>query len=191
MHMRQLEVLRITREEREGPAPTIHPNGFIQLKLTGGRRMHFWHPEIPRQKVGSPIHDHIFDMESEILLGKLFHREVFTQPDEQGYYVVWAAVPVRDTETTLESTGVRVRADQGPEQELKPGDHYFFEAFRYHLTRDAVPAVSVILKKQEYKDHRPRVLVPAGQKPDNSFTRDSFDPEFIEKLIMRVIEEAR
>jgi hypothetical protein len=31
----------------------------------------------------------------------------------------------------------------------------------------------------------------AGKKPDNSFTRDSFDPEFIEKFIMRVIEEAR
>ncbi|HEY9713851.1 MAG TPA: hypothetical protein V6C72_10300 [Chroococcales cyanobacterium] len=191
MHPRQAEVLRITREEREGSAPTIHPNGFIQLKLTNDRRMHFWHPEIPRQKVGSPIHDHIFDMASVILLGTLFHREVHIQPDRDGYYVIWEAVPVRDTETELVSTGERVRADHGPEQELKPGDHYFFEAFCFHLTRDAVPAVSIIRKRQEFEGRRPRVLVPAGQKPDNDFTRDSFDPEFIEQFIFRVIEEAR
>lgn len=36
-----------------------------------------------------------------------------------------------------------------------------------------------------------RVLVPAGQKPDNTFIRDSFEPEFIEQFMFRVIEEAR
>jgi hypothetical protein len=187
MSGRQIEVLRIMREDREGSAPTIHPNGFIQLKLTNGRRMHFWHPEIPRQ--GYRIHDHVFEMASEILLGKLYHREISVVTDSEGFYMIWEAVPVRDSETELVSKGERVQADHLVEQELKPGDHYFSPAFNFHLIRDVAPAVSVISKGQEF-DRRPRVLVPAGQKPDNSFTRDDFDDDFIEKFMHRVIEES-
>lgn len=186
----QEEVLRISEEEREGSPPTIHPNGFIQLKLTEGRRMHFWHPEIPRQKVGSPIHDHIFEMSSEILLGTLYHCQIDALPDHNGYYMIWRAEPVRDTETTLVSTGERVRADRLPEQQLDPGDSYLFPAFTFHLTRDAMPAVSVITKTQEF-DGKPRVLVRAGEQPDNSFVRDSFPQMFVEAFILRVIREAR
>lgn len=179
------------REDRDPDhVPIIHPNGFIQLKLLGGLRMHFWHPEIPRQRVYSPIHDHVFDMASEILLGRLCHCEieVIVQPD--GYYMIWEAVPTRDSETTLMSTDVRVRAERHMEQEFRPGDHYTFGAFSFHATRDSEPAVSVIRKKQTYQG-RPRVLVPAGSKPDNDWVRDEFTTTFVEEFMFRVVEESR
>jgi hypothetical protein len=187
---RHMMVMRMMRQEREGSPPTIHPNGFIQLKLTNGRRMHFWHPDIPRQKVGSPIHDHVFDMRSSIMLGSLFHREVKILPNVDGYYEIWQAKPIRDTETVLVGTGQRVKANHCTEQELGPGESYEFPAFTFHLTRDPVPAVSMISKLQNYPG-KPRVLVPAGEKPDNDFTRDSFPNEFIEMFMLSIIEEAK
>lgn len=190
MPSRQFDVLRMIREERDlNRDPVIHPNGFIQLWMHDGRRMHFWHPEIPRQKVASPIHDHIFDMWSEVLLGRLVHTEVETILDSDGYYNVWVVRSTRDSETVLENTGRRVRAEYKPSQILMAGDHYAFPAESFHVTRDSNPCVSIITKGKTYPGS-PRVLVPYGTEPDNEFERDAFEPFELEQWMTRVVVEA-
>ena len=52
--------------------PRVHGNGFIQCDLPHRKRLHIWgHPAIPRQKVSSPIHDHVFSFASIVLVGRL------------------------------------------------------------------------------------------------------------------------
>lgn len=50
-----------------GERPRVHGNGFIQLDVTPRTRLHFWSPEIPRQKVATPIHDHVFGFVSYVI----------------------------------------------------------------------------------------------------------------------------
>jgi hypothetical protein len=38
--------------------PRVHGNGFIQLDLPDGKRLHVWDEDIPRQKVNTSMHDH-------------------------------------------------------------------------------------------------------------------------------------
>lgn len=159
----------------DGNTPVVHPNGFIQLKLSDGRRMHFWDPSIPRQKVATPIHDHIFDMHSLIVAGSILHREVRPIQEDDGFFDIYEAVSVRDAETVLTATGTRARVDCCPWLEFGPGDEYDFPAGKFHETSDRLaPAISIITKGKEFKDMNPCVLVPHGVVPDNEFTRDSY-----------------
>ena len=57
-----------------GSRPRVHGNGFIQLDLTERSRLHVWgDPRIPRQKVSTPIHDHVFGFTSTIIVGRLIN----------------------------------------------------------------------------------------------------------------------
>src|SRR4051812_43978314 len=51
--------------------PRVHPNGFIQLDLKPGLRLHVWDVQIKAQEPPTPVHDHIFDMRSQVLLGQI------------------------------------------------------------------------------------------------------------------------
>src|SRR5687768_2884644 len=76
-----------------GGNPRVHPNGFIQLDLEdvpeswhashkqghsgAARRMHIWNPpgvELPHQQTVNEIHDHVFDMKSNVVRGVLVQR---------------------------------------------------------------------------------------------------------------------
>lgn len=158
----------------DGETPVVHPNGFIQLKLSDGRRMHFWDSSIPRQKVPTLIHDHAFDMQSEIVAGTLLHREVKVHDEEDGYYDVYEAVTVEGVETKLVKAGHRARADMQSWLTFTAGDVYDFPAGNFHETSDREgPCISIITKGQTFAVN-PVVLVKHGDTPDNDFRR-SFD----------------
>lgn len=188
--MNRIEVKSLISEALlAGNTPIIHPNGFAQLKLCDGRRMHFWHPMIPRQEVKTPIHDHIFDMHSEIIAGSILHCEVSVLEMEDGYYSIYEAKAVRDAETKLVNTGHRCKANHGPWQEFSAGDEYDFPAGSFHETSDRLgPAISIITKGKEFPEMNPCVLVPADQEPDNAFTRDSFEAIAVIGMIDRVTD---
>ncbi len=57
----------------QGKVPRVHGNGFIQLDLTDRTRLHVWHPSVPRQKVATQIHDHVFSFESCCIVGRLIN----------------------------------------------------------------------------------------------------------------------
>lgn len=62
--------------------PRFHGNGFTQLYLSDDTRLHVWHPALPPLRDDSAmVHDHRFDLSSEILLGKIEHVTFNSLPE--------------------------------------------------------------------------------------------------------------
>lgn len=174
----------------DGNVPVVHPNGFIQLKLSDGRRMHFWDKQIPRQTVPTLIHEHIFDMHSEIVAGVLLHCEVRVHEDDNGFYDIYEAKTVEGVQTTLVNTGHRCRADHGQWQKFFAGDDYLFPAGQFHETSDRLgPCISIITKQWTAKNMDPCVLVEHGKAPDNEFDRRDFTLVKLLDTISRITSE--
>lgn len=174
----------------DGNTPVVHPNGFLQLKLSDGRRIHFWDREIPRQKVPTLIHDHVFDMSSKIIAGTLLHCQIRVHQEPEGYFDQYEAITIEGVQTELVNTGLRVRADYGEWQEFHAGDEYIFPAGRFHETSDRLgPCISIITKGKTFKTINPRVLVKHGETPDNDFERGAFTLVKLLDTISRITSE--
>lgn len=170
----------------------VHGNGFLQLDLNenGTKRLHIFSEELPRQKVATPIHDHVFDMRSHVVYGTLIHMELTPVEDPKGGYRVFRAEQQPGTQNTIlvpDEGTVRLEAEQY--LRLGEGSMYTFPHGRLHLS-DHVPAygdaVTVMFKENPPEAYgRPRVLVPVGQEPDNEFHRDGFDEDALWKHALR------
>jgi hypothetical protein len=57
---------------------SLHGLGFIQVKLPANRRLHVWHPDLPRRDcfAYSAIHNHRFGFRSTVLVGHQRNRAV-------------------------------------------------------------------------------------------------------------------
>lgn len=179
--------------------PRVHGNGFIQLDLNaeGTRRLHVWHHLIPRQVVATPIHDHVFDLRSEVLCGTLIHEELQPIPvgigEEGGTHRIYRARQEEGTQNTIlvpdEGT---VRLDVEQRLVLGARSLYTFPAWRLHQTDHEDWTATVMEKVNAPSDYgRPRVLVPVGSEPDNDFKRDGFDPNLLWPFIDGALALAR
>jgi hypothetical protein len=182
----------VTLAQYDRRIPRVHGNGFIQLDLTpdGKKRLHIWHDDIPRQEVATPIHDHVFDLKSDVLFGTLIHEELDAVEDPEGTHVVYRAAQVEGTQNTilLPDEG-RVRLDVAQRLVLGTGSTYKFPAWHLHQTDYRGLTVTVMDKLNAPADYgRPRVLVEVGSEPDNDFHRDAFDPVMLWSIIERVLD---
>jgi hypothetical protein len=182
-----IEQLRETGRE-----PRVHPNGFIQFDLdapvetnsghSGGHtRLHFWTHHLPRQEVRTSVHDHVFDMESLILSGRLiqvtFRTELQCYPEEWTHEVL---LPDYSTSSsTLHKTGVKLQLRQLVSKPMWLGQSYTQPAFTFHdsILPPHEMAITLMRKTQVYEGI-PRVLLPldGADEPDNSFDRSEALP---------------
>lgn len=187
-------MINLKRVRADGGRPRVHGNGFIQLDLTERSRLHIWgDPRIPRQKVATMIHDHVFGFKSTIIFGRLINVMYETLPHESGDFAVYAP-EVRDREDTiLRDTLLRVNIRPVFVNMVQWGSAcstYNIVPFEFHesFAPDG-PAATIIIKDaatqaQGAKD-KSRVLVPVGTEPDNEFNRYDADPA----LLWRIIED--
>jgi hypothetical protein len=173
-----------------GNLPRVHGNGFVQLDLPDGRRLHVWDDGVPRQAVSSSVHDHAFGFTSHVICGILVNVVYEVVPDPHGLFDVYAPMRRSGTEDTkLVSTGERVNLSTTEVQTLPTGKTYSFPPLVFHDT-DHIGTTATILTKTARRNVDPHVLVPHGVKPDNEFDRDSFDPELLWPFIHRALELA-
>lgn len=174
--------------------PRVHGNGFVQLDLTDRQRLHVWGDcRIPRQVIPSQIHDHTFSFKSTIIFGQLVHRTIGVLHDAAGGYDLYQAVVNHGEDTRLEKQQGRVRATIQIESLIKAGQSYSFQATRFHETLAPWLCVSLIEKDGPTLSQggpSPRVLVPAGLEPDNSFDRYQASPELLWQIIFEAINLA-
>lgn len=173
--------------------PRVHGNGFIQLDLTPTKRLHIWgHPDIPKQKTATPIHDHAFGFESRVLMGSLRNDRYEWQPSPGGDYEVHI-VNVRDREdTTLHGTGEYGFLRYMGTEVFVPGDYYVMRPGELHESKPGEMAVSIIEKTGPTLSQggpTPRVFVKRGKKPDNSFHRYSMDATQLWAIIADVLQK--
>ncbi len=64
---------------------SLHGLGFLQVKLGGDRRLHVWHPDLPRRTCfeHSQIHNHRFSFSSTVLRGSMLN-DTFAAYEEPG-----------------------------------------------------------------------------------------------------------
>lgn len=181
------------QELRErGCVPRVHGNGFIQVDLNkeGTKRLHVWDDDVPRQKVATPIHDHVFNMTSEVILGTLIHEVLLTHSDSfHGTHKVYRARREEGTQnTTLERVPGIVRLSTRERLILAEGSVYYFEAGRLHQTDHRGTTATIMEKIDAPAGYgTPRVLVPKGEEPDNEFRRDNHDVRLLWQIIGKAI----
>lgn len=171
--------------------PRVHPNGFLQLNLveSGNTRLHIWHPDLPKQVTRTAIHDHIFDMDSTVKKGTLGQVEIHYSLEHNGNPTaeIYMARYSAKSDSKLEPTGVLVHEGSYRTVYIGAGESYTQSAFTFH---ESVPktdiVVTVMTKARVFESHQPRVLVPIGEKPDNSFRRE----EASEQFLWNIIEES-
>ncbi len=171
--------------------PRVHPNGFIQLNLddTGTKRLHVW-PEIPlkTRKVPMPIHDHIYDFESEIIMGEMVHFVYEVECSRNGAYHLYD-VPAQSTkkDALLERMDNCLYATRLVQRlSMVAGRGYAFKAFRFHESVSVGLTATIFSVSVFDPMDRPRLLCAYNQVPDNTFRRDSHDPEFLWEIIRKV-----
>jgi hypothetical protein len=177
--------------------PRLHPNGFIQLDLTTNLsvRLHVWpDEELRAQKTRHSIHDHSFDMTSEILTGCLTNLTYKFQPSEYNKQTtLYRAKRLPDTQETILAPAT-MKINTGYLTILKadifrPGDKYSLSKFILH---DSIPhgLTATIMTKSRLSDYSPLIAIPKGIEPDNEYRRDTIDLEILWSFIQRALEKA-
>jgi hypothetical protein len=196
-----MEIPSYTQVYESGAVPRVHGNGFIQVDLNneGTRRLHVWHENLPRQKVATPIHDHVFDMQSTVILGTLIHEEFTWRRHPDGDFLFYQARREEGTQNTtlqpalpLSSGTVPVFIKRTQRLVMLPGSTYFFPSGRLHLS-DHVGLTATIMEKINSPSGygSPRVLVPVGQEPDNEFHRDAHDVDMLWRYVAAALSIAK
>lgn len=181
--------------------PRVHGNGFIQLDLPDGSRLNFWgHPNIPRQKVKTDIHDHVFSFSSELLWGTITHFQfavatpnMSTNSEE---FLNWGLDPDFEVyhpearhgeDTRLIKSGRQVQIMNVHNQVLSTVLHsyrdspknYYLEAGRLHRVVPREESITHLRKVKSPFDNqvpdKATVLIKTGEEPDNEFDRHGFD----------------
>jgi hypothetical protein len=203
-HIRKSAYKAASQARKAGEKPRVHPNGFIQLDLVldGSRiaqtRLHVWpdRDDIPTQSVATTIHDHRFDLRSTVLTGTLLQRRYDVSLTETPTHEIYIAqYPEDRKESVLGPSGVRVAVeDPGKRAGVLYGIEVFTEGFSYtqpmytfHDTQWSGLTATLMEKVAEDKAHEPRVLVPLGHEPDNTFVRAVVDEELLWDYIERAL----
>lgn len=178
-----------------GQLPRVHGNGFIQLDVTPETRMHFWgNCEIPRANPMTPIHDHVFDFTSAVLLGEVLNINYNEHPSPTGLYDVNKAAPVKLGENgwAVLPTGERLDLTIRNMNQVGAGDGYFMPKNVLHQSICDGPCVTVITKlapslAQNPDGPKPRVLcLHRLDAFDIRFRRDGFDANKLWDIIRQI-----
>lgn len=202
----------VAEARASGAQPRVHPNGFIQLDLLvepgeeswadskkqghsgGSRRLHIWNPpgiELPHQDTDNEIHDHVFDMQSTVVRGRLMQSlyEFRPQsPDEMAMptHETYRAVYDKKSSSRLEPTGEQGWLDWVQWFFVSEGMSYWQDAFTLHDTRPDGLVVTV-MEKVHVHEGNPTIVCEIGHPPDNDFDRASAAPH---ELLWEAIERS-
>lgn len=175
--------------------PRVHGNGFIQLDLEPGTRLHVWgHRNLPRQTVDTGIHDHKFGFRSTAIVGRVvnilwttidYPEETYPGVASHKVYVPRGS-SIKSENTTLSDSGERVKAYPASSRTVLIGEAYYMEPRAFHETISDRPSATIMTKGYEVP-HVARILVPMGQEPDNDFNRDAFPVARLWEIIEEVL----
>jgi hypothetical protein len=202
----------VDRARERGAVPRVHPNGFIQLDLAddGTRvapaRLHVWpdRTDIPRQSVVTTIHDHKFNMRSSVVKGRLvqlrYPVSVAPSHSRSGFMPGWRFTHevhvatehpdperAKNRETILGPTGVFVHVGIPSTEIVEAGRSYAQPRYTFHDTAWHGLTATIMEKGKEDSSYNPRVLVPIGHEPDNSFVRAHVDLDLCWNYIERAV----
>lgn len=153
---------------------SLHGLGFIQIKLPGNRRLHVWHPDLPRRScfAQSSIHNHRFSFESQVIAGNQVNRRFRVVADSHGGFDRISHDGPRSERGGRHSyVAERVRIIPcGRLEEYGPGATYRMDELEYHDTPNDGIVITLMKKLREGSVHASS-LIEHGYVFDQSFDR--------------------
>lgn len=167
---------------------SLHGLGFIQVKLPANRRLHVWHPHLPRRRCfeASSIHNHRFSFRSTVLVGEQVNRR----------YVVVECPPHVCSHDRISHDGPRsekggrlsfvdgyVFAQALTDERYQAGNSYEMAALEYHETPNDGIVVTLMEKLSEGTVHASS-LIRSSQTFDQDFDRFQLDEATLWSIVV-------
>lgn len=140
---------------------SLHGLGFIQVKLPANRRLHVWHPSLPRRSCyeHSAIHNHRFAFRSTVLKGKQVNQRVDLIIHPEGTYDAISHDGPRSPKGGRQSfVAGRVHALAREWEEYGAGESYFMPKLEFHHTPNTGIVVTLMEKLSEGRIHASSVI---------------------------------
>lgn len=172
---------------------SLHGLGFMQVILPASKRLHVWHPDIPRRKCHavSSIHNHRFAFKSTVLIGTMVNRryEIVRSPE------AYATHDMVSHDGERLATGARRSFVDGhckvtpyPDEVYEPGQSYYMDALAYHETVASGVVVTLMEKLHEGTVHA-HSIIAKGHVFDQSFDRYQWTRERLWSLLVGALSE--
>ena len=152
--------------------PRFHGNGFLQMYINDNQRLHIWTPELPPiRNHNATIHDHRFDLHSDVLFGLLGHKTFDLEEDIEGSHRI----------IQLEGASkVRKRPGHFVEDEyfnlilrhgymFAAGSSYTFKSRLFHDSYSNEFTVTVITKSDTINSFARIVMEKEFEQPTHAF----------------------
>lgn len=174
----------------------LHGNRFIQIDLDqfGEERLHLWADHVPfAQRYPTPVHNHVFGFESQVLSGTLidvpYQVTALCGADHWAMtYHTYQAQTRNRSDTILERADDREYLIFPAPPKIIPKDcAYYCEPLAYHASAYIGHAITWMKKRQRWMDVKPSVLCPKGQLPDNSFDRYQYSAEQLWSAVEQIL----
>lgn len=180
---------------------SLHGLGFIQVKLPANRRMHVWHPDLPRRACFefSPIHNHRFSFRSTVLVGTQVNRRYNVIEIDPANAVLGA----HETHDRISHDGPR--GPEGgrisfvaggaivsvlPDELYLPGEAYEMPIGQYHETPNSGVVVTLMEKLEESTDFHASTLIECGHTFDQGFNRFQWTEMKLWGVVLDALREA-
>jgi hypothetical protein len=142
-----------------------HPLGFYyateHISAEHTLRYHIW-PEgwvVPSSQKGSEIHDHVFELNSLVLLGELIHETFSFTPQTGGVHEIMR-VQYIDEGTKIKRSSEFGRLSRDNEEVFMSGMAYRLGRGVIHrATARATPAATLVLAASDEEGGEPRVVI--------------------------------
>lgn len=152
---------------------TLHGLGFLQVKAGPNRRLHVWHPELPRRRCfeHSAIHNHRFSFRSTVLVGVQVNQRYAVTGDVDGSHDrISHDGPRSPKGGRLSYVAERVSVSPLREERYVAGCSYVMPELHYHETPNTGVVVTLLEKLTEGTEHASS-LITHGHEFDQDFDR--------------------
>jgi hypothetical protein len=186
----------IERCRNKAKVITLHPNGFLQLGLSDSInkrsnhiQLHVWDKEIQRR--GSEefqVHDHAFEIISNVLLGSIINEKYEVKSDPEGIYQMFRGDGTGQLETNHERVSCQFRCSQI----IKQGNQYVIRKGEFHSSKSGSDVTAtIILKKDIDMDYRTKVIIPINYRENKIEIDRTMDQYLAWSVIDKIIKQLR
>lgn len=168
--------------------PVVHGNGFIQVWVGKGVRLHVWHPDCPKMDPYVGVHDHRFSFRSKIIRGRVVNRTWDADADGTAYDILTPGTGSEQDSWRLYSTGLMCSLTNGHEDVWGEGEEYGVNIGQIHDGLAHTPMAATLMQVTgRDRDHIVRVLCPTGLRYHHEFKRDAFEVDWLWTMIKEVL----
>jgi hypothetical protein len=174
------------------PEAVWHPTGFLVLTLVrrpeGALRLHLWPPG--RRELGRPcwpVHDHVWDLRSQVLCGEVESRGYEVVDDADGDAVLYAVGYGEGRSSCMRRSERRVSVRPRAPRRVSIGERYEVAAGEFHASTVAVGDFAATLAATRATTQPwPWVVGALGAPATIPVERSIADQDHVRGLLQRI-----